>query len=79
MLSRTVTNGLLQHIVEIERLINESDELIRAMRIRGRELKHDQLPISALVRCPLIAFRWQISDQKVYDLSLCKVVSSRDA
>lgn len=44
------------------------------MQIRGRELKHDQLPISALVRCPLIAFRWQITDDKVCAISLCNLV-----
>jgi hypothetical protein len=33
------------------------------------ELKHEQLPISALVRCPLIAFRWQLPDKKVCGLT----------
>jgi hypothetical protein len=49
----------------VERLINEGNDLLRAMQGHGVELKHEQLPISALVRSPLIAFRWQLPDKKV--------------
>ncbi|KAH7396676.1 hypothetical protein DE146DRAFT_678412 [Phaeosphaeria sp. MPI-PUGE-AT-0046c] len=69
-LLKVVQGTQVRHLIEIERLINESDELIRSMRVRGVELKHDQLPISALVRCPLLAFRWQIPDNKIRRLQL---------
>lgn len=35
------------------------------MQQRGIELKGEQLPISAIVRCPLLAIRWQLPNQKV--------------
>jgi len=47
-------------------LINESQDLVSDMLQRGVELKGEQLPISAIVRCPLVAIRWQLPDQKVW-------------
>lgn len=41
------------------------------MQRRGIELKGDQLPISALVRRPLLAIRWQLPDQKVGQHQKC--------
>lgn len=38
---------------------------MRAMQQRGVSLKAEQLPISAIVRCPLLAIRWQLPSQKV--------------
>lgn len=35
------------------------------MQRRGIEMKADQLPISAIIRCPLLAIRWQLPNQKV--------------
>jgi hypothetical protein len=35
------------------------------MQERGVELKNDQLPINAIVRCPLLAIRWKLPNQKV--------------
>jgi hypothetical protein len=52
-------------VIELERLANESNDLIRTMQEHGVELKNEQLPISALVRCPLLAIRWQLADKKV--------------
>ncbi|KAF1911285.1 hypothetical protein BDU57DRAFT_560412 [Ampelomyces quisqualis] len=76
-LLKIVQGTQVRHSVEIERLINEGDELIRAMQERGIELKHEQLPISALVRSPLLAFRWQLPDKKVKRLQV-KFTSSSD-
>ncbi|KAH8730683.1 hypothetical protein GQ44DRAFT_605862 [Phaeosphaeriaceae sp. PMI808] len=61
----TIANLGAQQLIEIERLVNESNELIRNMQGHGVELKNEQLPISALVRCPLLAIRWQLPDKKV--------------
>jgi hypothetical protein len=60
----------MQQLIEVERLISETNDLIRTMQQHGVELKHEQLPISALVRCPLLALRWQLSDKKVHFLLL---------
>jgi hypothetical protein len=38
--------------------------MIRKMQEHGIELKNEQLPISSLVRCPLLALRWQLPDKK---------------
>lgn len=54
----------MQHFIELENLVNESNDMIRKMREHGVELKNEQLPISALVRCPLLAIRWQLPDKK---------------
>lgn len=55
------------------------------MQQRGIELKSEQLPISAIVRCPLLAIRWQLSSKKVkhrcgfpcIQLIVCRFVGSR--
>lgn len=39
--------------------------MMRSMQERGVQLKAEQLPVSALVRCPLLAIRWQLPDNKV--------------
>jgi hypothetical protein len=54
-----------QEQIELERLVLEGNELIRTMQERGVELKNDQLPINAIVRCPLLAIRWKLPNQKV--------------
>jgi hypothetical protein len=64
-------------MIEVERLINEGNDLLRTMREHGVELKHEQLPISALVRSPLIAFRWQLPDKKVCRLLAMEGINSR--
>jgi hypothetical protein len=55
----------IQEQIELERLVLEGNELIRTMQERGVELKNDQLPINAIVRCPLLAIRWRLPNQKV--------------
>jgi hypothetical protein len=51
-------------MIEIERLISEGHEMARTMQQHGVELKSEQLPISALVRCPLLALRWQLPNKQ---------------
>lgn len=43
------------------------------MQEHGVELKNEQLPISALVRSPLLAIRWQLPDKKV-ELLGCTII-----
>jgi hypothetical protein len=43
------------------------------MQERGIELKGDQLPVSAIIRSPLLAIRWQLPSQKVGSLIFCLV------
>ncbi|KAF2023938.1 hypothetical protein EK21DRAFT_79810 [Setomelanomma holmii] len=64
-LLKVVQGTHVRHLIEIERLVRESSDLIRTMQEHGVELKNEQLPISALVRCPLLAVRWQLSNKKV--------------
>jgi hypothetical protein len=58
---------VFQYLIEVERLVNEGNDLIRTMRERGVELKRVELPISALVRAPLLALSWQLPDKKVWN------------
>jgi hypothetical protein len=60
-----VLTRTLQEHIELERLIIKGRDLMRNMQESGIELKGDQLPISAIVRCPLLAIRWQLPDMKV--------------
>jgi hypothetical protein len=39
--------------------------MTRMMQERGVQMQAEQLPISAIVRCPLLAIRWQLSNKKV--------------
>jgi hypothetical protein len=52
-------------LIEIERLVNQGNDLERTLREHGAEVKRDKLPISALVRCPLLALSWHLPDKKV--------------
>lgn len=49
----------------MERFVKEGEQLIRQMQSRGVQMQADQLPISAIVRAPLLAIRWQLSNHKV--------------
>ncbi|KAH8636423.1 hypothetical protein IG631_08258 [Alternaria alternata] len=56
---------LSQHTIEIERLINEGNDMTRLYQERGVQIQTDQLPITAIVRCPLLAIRWQLANNKL--------------
>jgi len=51
--------------------------MVRAMQDRGVSLKAEQLPVSAIVRCPLLAIRWRLPNQKVRRAQI-KFKSSQD-
>ncbi|KZM26032.1 uncharacterized protein EKO05_0005868 [Ascochyta rabiei] len=69
-LLKIVQGTQVREHIELERLIVEGRELIRGMQERGIELKGDQLPISAIVRCPLLAIRWQLPNKQVRRLQI---------
>ncbi|KAH6633429.1 hypothetical protein C7974DRAFT_423772 [Boeremia exigua] len=69
-LLKVVQGTQIREQIELERLTNESEDLVMSMHQRGVELKGDQLPISAIVRCPLIAIRWQLPNKKVRRLQM---------
>ena len=52
-------------MIEVELMIKEGEDMANSMRDRGVELKADQLPVSAIVRRPLLAIRWQLPNKKV--------------
>lgn len=52
-------------MIEVEKLISKGNELTRLMRLQGLQMQAEQLPISAIVRCPLLAIRWQLPNKKV--------------
>lgn len=54
-----------QHLIEMELFVKEGEQLIRQMQGRGVQVQPDQLPISAIVRAPLLAIRWQLPSHKV--------------
>ncbi|KAF2830586.1 hypothetical protein CC86DRAFT_402619 [Ophiobolus disseminans] len=64
-LLKVVQGTQVRHFIELENLVKESNDLIRRMREHSVELKNEQLPISALVRCPLLAIRWQLPNKKI--------------
>ncbi|KAH9864176.1 hypothetical protein J1614_010110 [Plenodomus biglobosus] len=64
-LLKVVQGTQVRQIIEVQRLISEGEDMMRAMQQRGVSLKPEQLPISAIVRCPLLAIRWQLPNQKV--------------
>ncbi|KAF1845338.1 uncharacterized protein K460DRAFT_385882 [Cucurbitaria berberidis CBS 394.84] len=76
-LLKVVQGTQIRQVVELELLINEGDEMAQSMRDRGIELKAEQLPISAIVRCPLLAIRWKLPNKMVRRAQL-KFRSSED-
>lgn len=52
-------------MIELEHLIRDGNAMVKAAEKDRRQLKTDQLPISAIVRCPLLAIRWQLPSMKV--------------
>ncbi|KAJ4991952.1 hypothetical protein SVAN01_02547 [Stagonosporopsis vannaccii] len=69
-LLKVVQGTQIRELIELERMINESQDLVSDMQQRGVELKGDQLPISAIIRCPLVAIRWQLPNQKIRRLQM---------
>jgi hypothetical protein len=68
------TDTALQEQIDLEHLINDAQDLTQTMQRRGIEMKADQLPISAIIRCPLLAIRWQLPNQKVRKApALCRL------
>ncbi|KAL6707765.1 hypothetical protein ACN47E_003886 [Coniothyrium glycines] len=55
----------VRHLIELEHLIRKGDAMMSATQEAGRQLKADQLPVSAIVRCPLLAIRWLLPSMKV--------------
>ncbi|KAF2139376.1 uncharacterized protein K452DRAFT_360606 [Aplosporella prunicola CBS 121167] len=60
---------LLEH-VSIHDLINSSKEFIATAKRSGIEVRAEQLPISLLVRCPLLAIRYNRPDGQIRRLQL---------
>ncbi|USP81589.1 uncharacterized protein yc1106_08863 [Curvularia clavata] len=69
-------NNQLIKIVQGTR-VREGEELIRQMQGRGVQMQADQLPISAIVRTPLLAIRWQLPSHKVRRIQV-KFKSDKD-
>ncbi|KAH3904658.1 hypothetical protein HBI56_214560 [Parastagonospora nodorum] len=69
-LLKVVQGTHVRHLIEIERLVNQGNDLERTLREHGAEVKRDKLPISALVRCPLLALSWHLPDKKIRRLQL---------
>ncbi|KAF1938819.1 hypothetical protein EJ02DRAFT_353707 [Clathrospora elynae] len=76
-LLKVVQGTQVRHLIELERLISEGDEMARLMQERGVQMQAEQLPMSAIVRCPLLAIRWQLPNKKVRRAQL-KFKSSED-
>ncbi|EFQ86208.1 hypothetical protein PTNB73_04578 [Pyrenophora teres f. teres] len=64
-LVKVVQGNQVRHVIEMERLINQGNETTHLMRLQGLQMQAEQLPISAIVRCPLLAIRWQLPDKKI--------------
>ncbi|KAA8626146.1 hypothetical protein PtrSN002B_002754 [Pyrenophora tritici-repentis] len=64
-LVKVVQGNQVRHVIEMEKLISQGNETTRLMRLQGLQMQAEQLPISAIVRCPLLAIRWQLPDKKV--------------
>ncbi|KAI4909501.1 hypothetical protein J4E90_008198 [Alternaria incomplexa] len=55
----------VRQTIEIERLINEGNHITRLSEERGVQVQPDHLHISAIVRCPLLAIKWQVANDKI--------------
>ncbi|KAG9388311.1 hypothetical protein A1F94_001203 [Pyrenophora tritici-repentis] len=64
-LVKVVQGNQVRHVIEMEKLISQGNETTRLMRLQGLQMQAEQLPISAIVRCPLLAIRWQLPDKKI--------------
>ncbi|KAF1923149.1 uncharacterized protein M421DRAFT_76076 [Didymella exigua CBS 183.55] len=69
-LLKVVQGTQVREQIDLEHLINDAQNLIKSMQLRGIEMKADQLPISAIIRCPLLAIRWQLPNQKIRRLQI---------
>ncbi|KAF3037833.1 hypothetical protein E8E12_008026 [Didymella heteroderae] len=69
-LLKVVQGTQVREQIDLEHLINDAQDLIKGMQRRGIEMKADQLPISAIVRCPLLAIRWRLPNQKIRRLQI---------
>lgn len=59
------SDTLIQEAISVQVLIKEAEDIILAMRRLRVEVRNEQLPISALVRSPLFALRYNLPDGKV--------------
>ncbi|KAG9188996.1 hypothetical protein G6011_05864 [Alternaria panax] len=64
-LMKVVQGAQIRQTIEIERLINQGNQMTRLSQERGVQMQTDQLPITAIVRCPLLAIRWQLPNKKL--------------
>ncbi|RYO41325.1 hypothetical protein AA0111_g1216 [Alternaria arborescens] len=64
-LMKVVQGSQIRQTIEIERLINEGNDMTRLYQERGVQIQTDQLPITAIVRSPLLAIRWQLANNKL--------------
>ncbi|KAF2193372.1 hypothetical protein K469DRAFT_712118 [Zopfia rhizophila CBS 207.26] len=62
---------------DIQEKIESAFQVIDTMRQLNVQVRNEQLPISALVRCPLFALRYNLPDRKVRRLQL-KFASNQD-
>ncbi|KAL1801480.1 hypothetical protein ACET3X_001822 [Alternaria dauci] len=76
-LMKLVQGSQIRQTVEIERLINEGNEMTRLYRERGVQIETDQLPVTAIVRSPLLAVRWQLANNKIRRVQM-RFKSERD-
>ncbi|KAF2494530.1 hypothetical protein BU16DRAFT_511024 [Lophium mytilinum] len=63
--------------VDIEGKIREANNVIDTFRQLNVEIRHDQLPISGLIRNPLLALRYTLADSKTRRVQL-KFASDND-
>ncbi|KAJ4408322.1 hypothetical protein N0V91_003326 [Didymella pomorum] len=78
-LLKVVQGTQVREQIDLEHLINDAQDLTQTMQRRGIEMKADQLPISAIIRCPLLAVRWQLPNQKVRGPNFLRAQLTTDA
>ncbi|KAJ6198800.1 hypothetical protein J3E72DRAFT_188580 [Bipolaris maydis] len=76
-LIKVVQGTQVRHLIEIERLVKEGEQLVRQMQDHGVQMQAEQLPTSAIVRSPLLAIRWRLPNQKVRRIQI-RFKSERD-
>ncbi|KAF5853115.1 hypothetical protein GGP41_001689, partial [Bipolaris sorokiniana] len=76
-LIKVVQGTQARHLIEIERLVKEGEQLVRQMQDQGVQMQAEQLPTSAIVRNPLLAIRWRLPNQKVRRIQI-RFKSERD-
>ncbi|KAF2267518.1 hypothetical protein CC78DRAFT_613954 [Lojkania enalia] len=74
---KVIQGSCILETLPLQELVNQASQITEQMRLHHVELKAEQLPISALVKCPLLGIRYNLPDGKVRRIQI-KFTSNKD-